>query len=382
MNAASIYTKRLWGLDKNVWLTLLIMVIISIGLLGYSLVGKEAFIPVNLSIKSFENRPDGIFFKNEVLRFSATSPRAKNIVWDFGDNSAEGEGFNVTHTYQKDGKYLVTVAVNGKDKTDTTIMVRIAPTPVNLPKGLRQIIMAPEMAYVDQAVTFNTDSFANGYEWRVLNRNNFAIKREKGAIYSFPNEGEYTIVLKLNNSNIEFKKGIYITEDPKKPLLQIKPGPLLPPARPEKLLPDNPANTNPLNNKNQQVNPVYPSPSREEPTVKKDPVPVPIPVPNTNTTTKPKRIEISPENLKDELQDLLNGNARESDFYGYLCDDGSALVRVNKESPILFTKFCEKYSGQKNKYDLESSEIILHDNGCEKNIVIKLKKKGIIDRIF
>ena len=72
----------------------------------------------------------------EITTFTATVSGGSNITftWNFGDDSALGNGANVTHTYAEPGEYTVTVtASNALGSEEFTLEVVVIGAPVVKP---------------------------------------------------------------------------------------------------------------------------------------------------------------------------------------------------------------------------------------------------------
>ena len=131
----------------------------------------------------------------EKVNFNDRTENAKSWLWDFGDGTENSTLQNPTHAYNKAGKYIVKLTINGmcEDFKDITIE----------PKPMGDIelahIQGPAEALVGQAIKF-TEITANAtaYEW-MFSESGKVDSRDKSPTYIFKKPGYKTITVYLNS---------------------------------------------------------------------------------------------------------------------------------------------------------------------------------------
>src|SRR5215217_1348418 len=123
MNADNLYTRTRMGLDSKVWLVLLVTLILSGALLGFKMATREVCAPVTIVITNNDNPVAARYYPQDRLTFAAQMAGAKEVVWDFGDNTPVVTGRTQIHTFGNPGSYFVTVTVNGKCKEFVNVVI-------------------------------------------------------------------------------------------------------------------------------------------------------------------------------------------------------------------------------------------------------------------
>ena len=329
MNAASIFTRTRLGMDTRVWAFLLGALIVSGALFGFRIATNQAC--KDLSIVTVNSdQPDAvIFYVNDQLSFTAKAEGKNEIEWDFGDN-ATAKGTRVVHSYTKTGTYFVTAIANGKCREFVSIIIRPQTGQRNHAAASGEpIINGPDAAKVGEQVNFYTNVNGQSYEWNVLNSPTYETQRIAVATYTFATVGPKTIELKVD--------GKILRKD-----IQILPSDL----------------------------------------VAAQPMPVPEPLPGQNpeplpeaAPAGPKAKIIPPEEFTDMLKKVTKGDMTAASFDQYLCEGGSASVRVllNEDKWSDLASFCNKISKNK-KYNIKNTQVIRDDNGCVKQLKISYCK--------
>lgn len=350
-------------LDSKVWMTMLLVVVVCIGLVGYKKFSDETCIPFLISTKGLNSDNKGGYSIGEIIRFTATISNNKNIIWDFGDGSEEEKGSLVSHIYNNKGKYIITAKVNGKCFVTTSVYIRTAQvvrtySPDTLINPAT-IIMGNETPEAHKAETYICSTPATSFEWTILNRNEYKNQNNKIATYTFRTQGSYIIQLKLDNDRGKiYTKTIYVQPP------QITDKPLHAPVLIRK-------------NRFPKIN--------ETTTGKKDSVILP-PVANTNVpktiteeTKTLKTIGLPDEAFKSFLEDVVKGSKDVNFFNKYLNNGGDTKVRVNNErNTISFAELIQRIKGNK-KITIKDVKVLRDTNKDVLQInIVYIEKGGIL----
>lgn len=155
MNASNLYTRSRFGLDKRVWLVLIITSVLSLGLLAFKMAMNEPCAPINISITDNDDPSGKNYYPQDRITFAVSAAGAQDVAWDFGDNTPVVPGKSVTHTFARPGNYFVMVTVNGKCKEMTEIYVHphIATPAMQVNTGTPDI-SGPEAPKAGEPVTY------------------------------------------------------------------------------------------------------------------------------------------------------------------------------------------------------------------------------------
>ena len=78
--------------------------------------------------------------RNNFIKFTARSPNAEIYEWDFGDGKASGGNFStITHTYERSGKFDVTLKVSDKDNNTNTFKHTVYVSESNKPLAFMDV---------------------------------------------------------------------------------------------------------------------------------------------------------------------------------------------------------------------------------------------------
>ena len=342
MKLSGIFTKRRLGLDRSIWLTMMVVCVLSIGLAGYKIIGEKpcpAHIPV--AISSNNNSKNNVFFVGEAIRFAAPMEGSQQVIWNFGDRTPQIQGMRVTHTYSTDGQFLITVTVNGRCVENQTVMIKkLRETAgIDSSNALIQALsnpingnFTPEQG---RQTTYTSAVPASSYEWSVVDEINMPKMTTPTCTYTFQAKKQYKLKLVLNaDPQKTYYKDIIVTAltIPDVPVtgggMQTTPSNiLLPPVAPPVL------------------------PRKEDPVTNHNLPPV------TNTDNKPpandppagkKTIGMSPEGWKSDLQEVVEGRKPLAEFDDYICDLQSDIVYLNKDDKkISFIKLFQIMNNNK-----------------------------------
>ncbi|WP_118974065.1 PKD domain-containing protein [Taibaiella koreensis] len=215
-----IYSRNRMGFDNKVWLTLLLTVLLSAGLLGFRIATTEPCYEARLNLKGVvaHARPH-YYFVGESIIFQAGMKRLQDVSWDFGDGSPAATGVTVTHSYKQEGNFLVTATINGRCLQ--SVNVHISPialaTPVTATPSANGegAIIGKDFAAAGELAIYQTGMTAGAYEWTIENNTAFPPKPGNKVSYSFTEPGSYVLKLKLDNDETKvYRKTITISMNP------------------------------------------------------------------------------------------------------------------------------------------------------------------------
>lgn len=352
-----------WGkIDYRVWMSLIILSLISFALLGYKLATNVDCPALKLSVISNLNHAgldSNTFFVNEQVTFNVnTAAPDSYIAWDFGDKTASHIGTKISHTYTKEGNYLVTVTVKGK--CAESMIVRVVQNSIsvfdNSALTINPIVSADIVKAGDET-TFNTSAVAKTYTWSVEELPDLGKVNTGTAKFIFTKPGTFTVTLLLDNGSV-YKKVIQVID----PLAQTGKTVALPPITPMGAPPLTPPADEPL----------------------------PLPEKNkTETTDADKNANAPPVKTFDQLptpaiQALLEGVTRgeksAEDFNNILCNGAGTKVMANDES-ITFAELMNELKEKKGlpflkrKRKIKSVKVVRDEaaGNCVKILYIDFK---------
>ncbi|SDD98966.1 PKD domain-containing protein [Niabella drilacis] len=325
-----VYSKQ-WGrLDFRVWISLIAVTVIALALLGYKVATHVTCPEFHLKTASNINHiQDGprTYFVNEQVQFFATRNDASLMVtWNFGDKSATRIGTSVTHSFIKEGNYLVTAMVNGSCTESVNIRVIQNSTPITAggSPDLNRIVSDDVVATGD-AMVFNTTAVSSGYNWSINELPEMGQQLTRTAKFIFTKPGTFTVTLKLDQGS-SYQKTIQVTD----PLgtgsgtsnIPVLPGPaeVGPPPLPADI-PDK----KPEENKPEEAKPAAPEPA----------------------PAAAKVYEQLPEPaIQAMLEELAEGKKNLGDFNNILCNGAGTKVMANNQSTT-FAALCNELKEKK-----------------------------------
>jgi len=112
MDSNNIFSRRTFGVNNKVWLTITILAIIAVGILSYTSIEKDNCVSFNIDVGEGIHLNDDYYFIGEKIPFK-TSTSSSKITWNFNDSSNEvvAKDF-VIHTFTREGQYYVTASTN------------------------------------------------------------------------------------------------------------------------------------------------------------------------------------------------------------------------------------------------------------------------------
>jgi PKD repeat protein len=359
MNAETIYTRRIMGLDKNIWLTMLVVAVLSLGLLGYKIIDNKNARPCTpfiISVTTPGTENDSVFTAGEMLLIKAIASSGVQLNWDYGDGSQEEVGSIKTHKYEKPGLYSITTSLNGRCETVKRIIV----TPMRgeaKPNISAGSITGNTTAIAGTEEIYSAPVAADSYEWIIVNNPKFAPQRSATARFTFHSKGTYTIQLTLNKDREKvMTKNITVLDVPKQP-------------------------GNDLDNVHRLI-PNFDKPTKDQPIPSEPPVSTPTPsqpLPKQVIMPEPEKKpvkKISTALFQSYLEEVISGEKTASDFFPYLAFKSSTQVKVNDDKyAITFQQYCQRIAGDK-KLTIKSVGFVFdeNDNNAIQTITIKSKR--------
>ncbi len=368
MNGIHVYTRRAMGLDKGVWLSMLMVFIISAGLLSYRLTDMKNAKPClsfDIYVTTPGTRNDSLFTVGEMLLIKAAATSDPNLAWDYGDGSQQETGLIKTHKYENPGIYSIVATLEGRCETIKKIVVTPAHTEQSLDISAGTIIgnTNPTSGLEE---TYISSLAADSYEWIVLNNPRFAPQKSSSAKFLFPNRGNYTIQLVLNGNRLKaITKNIAVVDPDKPQDHEIKNIIPIPSEGKEKKSSNSTIFTSPQ---------TQPPPEATTPQNNLPPSTVPAPAEPAKKNIK----KIPPRLFQDYLEAVITGEKTASDFYPYLFYQGGTKVQINNDKIVQFQLYCSQIYGNK-KLKIKSVDFTLDENGYIQVIKIK-SRQGIINK--
>lgn len=357
-------SKRWAGLDIKVWISYIILLLLSSTLLAYKATTYKPCINFDISAVGKLNHPETnnnyTFYINEQITFSTTLKENNNtIVWDFDDHTNNQSGGTVTHTYLKEGYYLVKSIVNGRCIQSFNIrIVQSNSSPISSIPAISPIISADIFQIGTEAI-FNTSAVGANYEWSIEELPAQPKQGTNQAKFIFTQPGNFTVVLKVDDNKI-YRKMIQVT-NVDTPLPQ------------ESSLP--PVSTNMPPIPQEPLPPLHPESVTEQEPEKTEPIKQEPAASPTHT------YEQLPEPaIKAMVQGIIDGKKELEDFKNILCNGAGTKVMANNESTTfaaLYNELKEKKGVLiiKKKRKIESFKVVRDDaaGNCVKIIYIQYK---------
>jgi len=325
----AIYTRSRMGIDNKVWLTFLVTVLLSAGLLGFRMATTEPCFDIRLSLKGVVDHPYAHnYFVGESIIFKAAMKQSRDVEWDFGDGSPAVKGAQVTHSFANEGNFLVTATVNGKCMQSVNIHISQMNIPGTAAATIQPAdpngIIGKDFASAGELAVFQTEAVAGSYEWVVVGNPAFGVKQGSKVSYSFTEPGTFVIKLKLDNDEAKvYRKTIVVSASPAAGGADIDELPPLPlPAPP-------PGNT-----------PAEPGTDAAAAAPEKVPA-------------AEKKVEIIPDPiLRNQLQDVIDGKETLDNLAKYMCDGMNGKVKGNGKIYANLSLFGEELKGKKGMLGL------------------------------
>ena len=359
-----VYSKQ-WGrLDFRVWISLITVAIIALALLGYKVATNvtcpEFHLKTTSNINHIQEGPNTYFVNEQVRFFAAREDASLMVTWNFGDKSATQIGASVTHSFIKEGNYLVTAMINGSCAESMNIRIIQNSTPITA-SGSPDInrIVSDDVVAAGNATVFNTTALSTDYSWSVQELPEMGQQRTRVATFVFTKPGTFTVTLKLDQG-ASYQKTIQVTD----PLvtgnttsdLPLPPGPAevgpppLPADVPDKKLEEN--------------KPEAPKPAAQEPPA---------------AAVKVYE-QLSEPAIQAMLEEVAEGKKDLSNFNNILCNGAGTKVMANNQSTT-FAALCNELKEKKGlpllkrKKRIQSFKVVRDagNGNCVKIIYITYK---------
>lgn len=324
---SGIYTRSRMGIDNKVWLTLLITALISVGLLGFRIATTEPCYEIHLTLKGVVEHPfANNYYVGESIIFKANMKKEQKVEWDFGDGTPLRIGEKATHSFIKEGNFLVTATVNGRCMQSLNVHIsQVAMSGGGTTASAvadPNAIIGKDFAAIGELSIYQTAATAGTYEWTVEGNAVFPPKNGNKVSYSFTDPGTYIVTLKLDNDDAKiYRKTVIVSANPA---------------------------------------------AAEGAAIDELP-PLPLPAPPTGGGGNPdaggasvetaaaaeKKFELIPDPiLKNQLQDVVEGKETLENIAKNMCDGMNTKVRGNGKIYANLTLFSEELKGKKGMLGL------------------------------
>jgi hypothetical protein len=350
-------------LDEQVYLTMILVAVISLLVLGFRYTNRHPCPPITLQIQSNTDS----FQKGNLISFKAETVGGNDFSWNFGDASKNDETTtSVLHKFNAAGTYTVSVTVDGQCTVFQDVVITEARISDYATVGT---FNGPNTAYMGMPVTFeDLSTKSTSWEW-YFDDHVRVDATGKSATYVFKTPGVKKISLMVNGRrDLVLTRFVNITDrEAEKNLARAKEVKnTAKPAGPGKIVfvPNSPTAL-PLPIPNQQI----PAPAENKP--KKE-------------DEKPKAPDKAPDvtgpQMEALLKEVIAGTKTAQDFSAYLCGDLSKMVVYNTNN-VTFISMCNTLKGLKIK-KVKSIKVQLFKDAatnCELYMIVTVDvKKSII----
>ena len=165
----------------------------------------------NLDYLIVDSNNNHLFENNENLSFKindTTLLSGRKAVWFFGNGDSIVSNKNVNYSYNKNGKYLITLRVDNKfdfSKQISIVNSRSLTAYDSIPK-----IFCEDFAYVGEEVVFSSYALGSTKWYWEFGETGTVDSYEKQAIYKFSKPGTYTIQLETDKTKYPITRDIEI----------------------------------------------------------------------------------------------------------------------------------------------------------------------------
>lgn len=167
--------------------------------------------PANLDFYIVDSNQNYQYEVRENLEFLLTdtlSYKNRKMVWEFGNGDSIVKSNNVHYTYNKEGKYLVTLTIDKKFRIPKYIDV------INIKQNTAfdsiPRIYAVDTAYVNEQIVFLTNSpGVTSWYWE-FGESGTIDAYERQVIYTYKKAGNYLVKLKTNRSKYPVYHQIHV----------------------------------------------------------------------------------------------------------------------------------------------------------------------------
>lgn len=331
-------------IDKNIILIFLSVILVSLVTISFKYASYNPCDIVNFDVKADQ------FRVGEIIRFKDFSENAQTYTWDFGDSTVVRRDPNPFHTYETEGKYEVTLTVNGRCDFSKEIVIK-KKIPIIDSTRIANFEIPSTIKVGELLSVKDLTKSATSWEWRfgeTLEVNS----TYQHPTYSYKEKGLKTITLIVNGDprystskqiqvlpQIELKEPIERKTITRTPDPEVVASSSLPEAPPS--LPDRPNISN--------------KPPASDKKIKKTP-------------------SISRSAFAKKVIAVAEGKASANDFRQYLCNENLQTNTSVKGKKTTFIELCEMIKGKKIK--IKSLELFKNKKtNCIEYISIDLSKK-------
>lgn len=334
----SIYTKKRMSLDNNVLLTMLLFILTSTALFGYSVLKKEKiqeYPRIKILVNGSDSAQNVFYAVGDLLIFRVPVGPTDKVEWSFGDDTKPEEGSAIAHSFTKPGIRTIRVVVNGKYNFERKIIVKARPEIIDSAGVETESIINSEPSIAKKPITFTTPLEASSYEWYIENNNNYQRQKGKEVEFTFNSQDDYIVVLMLDgNRQKKYTKTITVIKpseiEKPKPLIEDEQIVVAPPPKPK------PADT--------------PKAAIEAPTVK-----------------RPAKRLLTEEQFKQYLQAVVCNGKKAEEFESYLCNGMKTLVVFGNKNNE-FNVFCAGIAEKNIK--IQSVKINKGTDNCVESLTV------------
>ncbi|MDI9311690.1 MAG: PKD domain-containing protein [Limnohabitans sp.] len=197
--------------DKSIILFFIGFFLLSCILLAFQINNKK-----DCNIEGFTIQNTDIKAK-DLVTFIDTTANASKWEWTFGDGTNVSYLSKATHTYEKEGTYLVTLKVDNECVVEKEI--KVAPYEEKMDNSLMPVIDYPKTATVGVPVSFSDKSpHAKSWQWMFGEKNGDTSfdSTEKNPTYTFKTPGVKKVTLAVNGNYKYVKKVEIFVKEPEK----------------------------------------------------------------------------------------------------------------------------------------------------------------------
>lgn len=340
-------SSSVFRIDERVFYTMVVFSIVCLLILGFRYKNYESCEVIN--IEKFSSN----FYTKSFISFKATTKGGKTFRWDFGDDSvSENSGHSIRHSFNKAGRYTVTLEVDDC-KCGDVIFVDITNAPYVVNTELIPEISGVDTVMILKPVTFKSlTPKATSWEWRI-DKSTDIESNSSEVSYTFTTEGDHQIYLRVNGQFDRLKE-IYV-RDPKPKTLAAG-----------------------------DIRPAGTGIPRKLPQIEDAPVTRPLADQTAVAPPEPKikvvRL-VEANELTNFLKKVTQGQAEGSAYEELLCEGMNTMVTLN-DKPMKFSELCiELKKTNSNKYENPDGKLKTNKTtNCIISIDVTVEKRGLGER--
>ena len=348
-----LITGKYSGIDKKVWLTMSLLLIVSLIGLSCVLLNNHSCEAFSISIKGDAVEAANTYHTGSIVTFAADASSSENIQWNFGDNSTGQSGKEVSHVFKKAGTYFITALVS--DECTETIRVTIK-NPVEASAAqlstVKDLITGPEYMEVGVAGNFTVATNAASVEWSIAGEPSYPKQFSKTATYTFRKQGVFTLKVKVGNTVRTRDIHVASLAAPK---------------------------ADDAENSGSTDNMLRRAAAGKGIELPEESAPVSLKEKQAGGHTEAENsgsTVIADQQFVYLLNEATRGKKDLQSFKEFLCGGTKTKVLIDKEWTT-FEAFFEKIHGNK-KYDIKSVQVDRDADNCILKMTIKYKKHGIL----